>query len=320
MSNTTPPPAPPAPPSLKSLPIVAAPPKSVVASTSTSTALPPPAAATPQAAPGVRPADAAAPSASTSHRLAPSASSLPVASAVPTAPKSVVFKPNILIVGDAMSGKTSALRNLDWSKVRLVDTERKGFPFDGVPANIDSPTTSVQVEKAMFSSTEPIVVLDSFTKYIELLDKEMNEQFSGHTIWSEYNNRLRDFLNRCKSTTRIFILTAIPEILSLMSADGISAENVRRVRTRGKMWEGQIEKEFSIVLYTLYRTDMKAQPGPITKYYFQTGCAGINRARTPINCFPDMYVENDIAAVLATLEKFYSRPAATAKLGAVSGL
>lgn len=243
---------------------------------------------------------------------APGAGSHPTPTPTPTPARPLVapqtpkrFRPNILVLGDSGTGKTSSLRNLNWADVEFVDSEQKGLPFAGVPVNYSAPMRTADIEAAMFKSKRPIVVLDSLTKYIELLDAEMNAAFAGFDVWKNYNNRLADFLNRCKSTTQTFILTAIPEILTVNSADGMGMEAVRRVRTRGKQWEGMIEKEFAFVFFTLYKTVTTAGAAK-TSYMFQTNAAGMNRAKSPMGCFADLYIDNDIAAALAKMETYYA--------------
>lgn len=258
------------------------------------------------------PAPAATPPNASPQAPAPVASALPT-SAPASAPKPAatprsadnpnIYRPNILIIGDSGTGKTSSLRNLPWDKVRFVDAEQKGLPFDGVPIDYVAPRGSIAIEKAMFTSDKPIVVLDSLTKYIEQLDAEMNEAHQGYEIWGNYNQRLSAFLNRCKSAKQTFILTAIPELLTVVSPDGMGNSNERRVATRGKGWEGKIEKEFAYVFFTLYKTDMKATPVPKTSYYFQTNAAGTNRAKSPIGVFADLYIDNDINAALVKMQE-----------------
>lgn len=234
---------------------------------------------------------------------APTIATAPAVTAPPPVTPSSpnIYRPNILIIGDSGTGKTSSLRNLPWADVEFVDAEQKGLPFDGTPVNYKAPKNSTAIENAMFNSRKPIVVLDSLTKYIELLDAEMNEAYSGYEVWAQYNKRLAAFLNRCKSADRTFIVTAIPELITVVAPDGMSNSNERRVQTRGKGWEGKIEKEFAFVFFTLYRTDPKATP-PRTTYHFQTNAAGVNRAKSPIGVFADLYIDNDIAAALAKME------------------
>ena len=238
-----------------------------------------------------------APAGSTSTAPTPKISGA-IASITATPTRPVVYQPNVAIVGDTGTGKTTSLRNLDWSQTLFVDAEQKGLSFAADMPYYAAPRTSFDIEKAMFSPSAPaVVVLDSLTKYIELLDAEMNAAHKGFEVWAQYNMRMQQFLNRCKSTERTFIVTAIPEILTLTASDGVQAENVRRIRTRGKQWEGQIEKEFAFVFYTVYKTDMKAAP-PKTVYQFQTNAAGMNRAKSPMGCFEELYIDNDISAAL----------------------
>lgn len=245
----------------------------------------------------------------------------PVAPTVP-APAHTIPKPNFLILGDSGTGKTSSFRNMPWDETTFVDSERKGLSWDSLeypmPSDLRICATADEVEKAMFNGSRRNVVLDSLSKYIELVDSWANATFSGHEVWAQHNLRLQRFFERIKSTKQTFICTAIPEILTLNGSDGTTPENMRRVRVRGKGWEGNIEKEFAFVLCTTYKIDMKAQPVPATRFYFQTASYGINRAKTPIGVFKDMYIDNDVAAVLRVLEEREARVAARVAASAVA--
>lgn len=212
----------------------------------------------------------------------------------------------IAIVGPSGSGKSTSLRNLPPESTRIIDIEKKGFPFPG--ANkfkilaVDNINEYVEARNAAYADPEvKYVVHESFTKYVEKLLAQSRRNNKGYEIYSWYNRNITEFLDTCKNPRVINIFTAIDEIVRIPLPEG-GEQAVRRVAVSGKEHEGKIEKEFLMVLFTDPRRN---KPGEPMEYRFITNSDGIVSAKTPMGMFKSLYVPNDIMAVINEAKAYY---------------
>ena len=78
--------------------------------------------------------------------------------------------------------------------------------------------------------------------------------------------------------------------------------NMKKSLTRSfKEWEGKIEKEFTVVLFT----DVKQEKGKDPEYRFITNNDGTNSAKSPPDLFGKQYIPNDINFVIGEMKKYY---------------
>lgn len=211
----------------------------------------------------------------------------------------------IAIVGPSGSGKSTSLRNLPPETTRIIDLERKGFPFRSIDKFKVTPCDNVAsvdqaIAAAIADKTVTTIVIESFTKYVELLLKLAQMSYKGYEVWSFYNKQIGNFLDKVKNDHAVVVFTAIDEIVRIPQTDG--SESVqRRMSVKGKEWEGKIEKEFLMVLFTEPKKD---NTGKI-QYYFQTNTDGITSAKTPMEMFPNAHIGNDLNEVLNAAREYY---------------
>jgi len=211
------------------------------------------------------------------------------------------------IVGVSGSGKSTSLRNLPPESTCIIDLERKGLPFPNASDfNIVSCTSvkgfNVALKTALEDNKCEIIVIESFTKYIEMLHTLAVTSFKGFDVWNYYNRSIREMLDRVKNDKAIIIFTAIDEIVQITQTSG-DTYNVRRVKVQGKQHEGCIEKEFLMVLYTEAR---RGKDGNVN-YAFQTNSDGVTSAKTPMGMFPEAYIPNDINTVIEAAKTYYKK-------------
>ncbi len=194
-------------------------------------------------------------------------------------------KPNILIVGQSGSGKTSSLENLlknRGKEVAFIDFERKGLPFLVDPGSLGlflEPKTYEDASKAILSAGQskcPIVVYDSFTKMIELAHEECKRKYSGWDIWNGYNTAVTNFIKHNKDLEKLVIMTAIDEVVYIEQTEGARVSRLRAF-VQGKVFEGKLEKEFLCVLFAFAK---KGTDGKV-KHFFSPHTDGITSAKTP---------------------------------------
>ena len=209
------------------------------------------------------------------------------------------------IVGSSGTGKSTSLRNLPTDKTHIIDLERKGMPF---PKKFPHTSSCSSVKEfndalnvALADESCEVIVIESFTKYVEILHTLSDRSFKGFDIWNYYNKEIRTMLDKVKNDHAVVIFTAIDEIVELAQPSG-NAFNVRRIKVQGKQHAGCIEKEFLMVLFTEVKRDKEGN----TRYVFQTNSDGITSAKTPMGMFDKMYIDNDVNEVIEKAKKYYA--------------
>ena len=210
------------------------------------------------------------------------------------------------IVGGSGTGKSTSLRNLPPEKTYIIDLERKGMPFPKkFPYTAPCSSTTefdAALKDALADESCEVIVIESFTKYVEILHTLADKSFKGFDIWNYYNREIRTMLDKVKNDHAVVIFTAVDEIVELVQPSG-NTFNVRRVKVQGKQHAGSIEKEFLIVLFTEVKRDKDGN----TRYVFQTNSDGITSAKTPMGMFPEAYIDNDVNAVIETAKTYYDK-------------
>ena len=215
-------------------------------------------------------------------------------------------KPIIGIVGASGTGKSTSLRNLPPDKTYIIDLERKGMPFPKKFPYIASCSNIKEFDAALSTALADesceVIVIESFTKYVETLIALAQASFKGFDVWSYYNRMIRATLDKVKNDNAVVIFTAIDEIVQIAQTNG-DTYNVRRVKVQGKQHEGCIEKEFLMVLFTEVKRDKEGK----SRYVFQTNSDGITSAKTPMGMFSESYIDNDVNVVIETAKKYYDK-------------
>ena len=209
------------------------------------------------------------------------------------------------IVGSSGTGKSTSLRNLPPEKTYIIDLERKGMPF---PKKFPHTAACSSIKEfndalnqALADESCEVIVIESFTKYVERLHTLSDRSFKGFDIWNYYNKEIRSMLDKVKNDHAVVVFTAIDEIVELAQPSG-NAFNVRRIKVQGKQHAGCIEKEFLMVLFTEVKRDKEGN----TRYVFQTNSDGITSAKTPMGMFDEMYIDNDVNEVIEKAKKYYA--------------
>jgi len=205
----------------------------------------------------------------------------------------------VLLVGQSGRGKTYSFRNMNPETTGFLNVENKPLPFKNKfkfhirPNNISEVKTALK----QFADNKEIdcICLDSLSAYMDMLLSECRATKKGFDIWNEYNVGIGNFLNYIKSIGKEVFITAHYEIL------GIEGNQEKRVRVKGKEWEGLCEKEFTVVLYADNKFNEKGLP----EYYFNAV-----QENTSAKCPPDLLgdgvikIENDCNLILKKIIEF----------------
>lgn len=204
----------------------------------------------------------------------------------------------VLLVGSSGKGKTYSFRNMNPESTGFINVEDKPLPFK------DSFKNHKRVRKyqEIFTFIEELakdpsinsIVIDSFSAFAELLLADARRTKKGFDIWNMYNEEISKLMTYIKRCPKHVFVTAHYEIL------GIEGNQEKRVKAKGKEWEGLIEKEFVMVLYA----DSKFNEGK-PEYFFLTTGEGLS-AKCPPDIISDFKLSNDASEVLKKIEKFLS--------------
>ena len=211
------------------------------------------------------------------------------------------MKPNIIVVGKSGSGKSSSLRNLNPETTAVLNIERKQLPFKGAMKfkNVGIPdlnTFNAAFKKAVESTDIDTIVIESFTSLVEMIYREADIRFKGFDVWSFYNKEIDRILNMSKNSNKYIIFLAIDG-----AYDGDEGVQERFVAVDGNRWKKRVEKEFVVCLYTDNR-----YTNEVSEYRFRTQSTGKDSAKSPMEMFDSLYIENDLAQVIEKCEEYYS--------------
>lgn len=204
----------------------------------------------------------------------------------------------VVLVSQSGAGKTYSFKNMDSEKTGFINSENKPLPFSNRFKYHARPKKFSGVRKALedFANNPEIevIVIDSMSSVFDMLIKEMRDNYTGWDIWNNYNKLIGEFIESIKNVEKEVFATAHYEILNLEGAPE------KRIKTKGKEWEGVIEKEFTMVLYP----DVKFTRG-VPEYSFRLAQEG-----TSAKCPPEIFgegiysVSNDSKMVLDKIQEF----------------
>lgn len=152
-----------------------------------------------------------------------------------------------LLISDSGKGKTYSFRNMNKETTGFINLE-KSLSFKNEFKHYANPQTitETKVILAEYVTNKDIdcIVLDSLSKYLDKLLGEARKSRKGFDVWGYYNEEVGKFLDYINSIDKYMFITGHPEYL--VDAEGVGG---KRLKTKGKEWEGNIEKEFTIVGY-----------------------------------------------------------------------
>ena len=210
-------------------------------------------------------------------------------------------RPNIMICGPSGAGKSTSLRNLDPANTIVINTERKALPFRGAstfkkqvqPADLEQ--FNVAFDRAL-NSDASVIVIDSFTSLAEYVYSDVirYELEDTRAAWGRYKDTLHDILLKAKVPDKTVVFLAVE---ATMQDDNMRV--IKTVDVQGSL-RGKAEKEFELVLW--------AQPQGEGVYRFLTNTDGRCTAKSPMGMFDDRMIDNDLAAVLTAIHRYYTNP------------
>lgn len=154
-----------------------------------------------------------------------------------------------MIVGSPGRGKTYSFMNMNPNTCGFINMESKPLPFINKFEHYYCPNSWQDCYNKLieFAKNDKIteVVLDSFSSYMDSVLKTARETKKGFDIWNLYNEEISKLMFVVKKYPKDIFLTSHYEWIQ--TEEGAIE---KRIKVKGKEWEGMIEKEFTIVMYT----------------------------------------------------------------------
>lgn len=213
----------------------------------------------------------------------------------------------IAIVGTSGSGKSYLSKTLDIETTGYINVERKPLPYrqNKQFKYHGQPKTWSGFKKCLEDYTNnpevKVIVIDSQTGALDLLNREMQTNFSGWDIAKNYNRQVYEYLEIMKGIEKDMIILSHDELVKL---DDKSSQ--KRMVVHNKEYEGKLERQYTCVLYTGTRIkDGKPQ-------YFLKTFELDSSSKTPEGLFPDkdgenlLEIPNDGNYILKCVQDYYS--------------
>lgn len=206
----------------------------------------------------------------------------------------------ILYVSQSGKGKTYSFRNMNPETTGFINVENKPLPFKNKFKFHSRPTTYQEAYTQLIEYAKNpainCIVFDSFSAYVDLLLLDCRKTKKGFEVWNTYAEEIGKLLNLIKRVPKEVFVTAHYEIL------GIEGIQEKRVKIKGKEWEGLIEKEFTIVLYANNRFEEESKR---PTYYLSLSLED-SSSKCPPEIFGEDVIEipNDSNIVLEKILEF----------------
>lgn len=220
----------------------------------------------------------------------------------------------IAIVGSSGSGKSSSIRTLDPKETFIINIASKPLPFKGWRSKYtlwtkDNPegnyinTSDVSLINKVLAyintkrlEIRNVIIEDAqYIMAFEYMDRALEKGFG------KFNEIAQKFYSVLKSG--ITMRDDLNIIVTCHSENiGTADDPQLKIKTLGKMLDSSITVEglFTYVLFTYIQIGDDNKP----IYTFQTHSDGTTTAKTPMDCFDEDYIPNDLQYVIDKIKEY----------------
>jgi len=189
-----------------------------------------------------------------------------------------------------------AMRNMSTKTTGYVNMESKPLPFINKFEHYSTPNNWQECYQKLIEyakdATIEVVVLDSFSAYVDSLLKTARDTKKGFDIWNYYNEEIGKLQ---------YIIKKYPKhIVVLGHYEWVESEEgavEKRLAIKGKEWKGMLEKDYTIVHYS----DVAVVDGK-RKYFITLNSDGKSSAKTP-----PMFLEENEEKIVNDYNLFIER-------------
>lgn len=220
----------------------------------------------------------------------------------------------ISIVGNSGSGKSTSIRTLNASETFIVNVASKPLPFRGWRTKYK--TWDKNNQDGNFLNTSNIEVIAKVLGYIdakrpeiknvviedaqylmsfEAMDRAKEKGFEKFTDIAQKFYLILKTSIQMRDDLNVFVLCHSENA-------GTADEPFYKIKTIGKMIDNTITVE-GLFTYVLF-TDISRDGDNKVRYSFVTHSDGTNTAKTPIDCFDEDLIPNDLQYVVDKINEY----------------
>ena len=220
----------------------------------------------------------------------------------------------ICILGESGTGKSTSIRTLNSKETIVINTVGKALPFKGWKANYTkfngetgnyfaSDITKDILNCMQFISDKrpeiKYLIIDDFvyTMTNEFMRRSAEKGYEkfvdiGKNAWSVFNKgkSLRDNL-------KVIILSHVET-----EERGFGEKPYYRMKTVGKLVSEKISPEGLFTVYLF--TNVKVKENGQIEYTFVTNNDGNYPAKSPMNMFDNLYIQNDLKLICDKIDEY----------------
>ena len=200
----------------------------------------------------------------------------------------------VLILGESGSGKSTSLRNFPPEKVAVLNVASKPLPFKNKPmvrngVDYNSINNSLQKNAMKAYVIDDVQYLMSF----EFFDHARETGYQKFTnLGKNFYDMMMNIRNCTSEDTIVYLLGHVEQV----------ADNRQKMKTIEKMLDEKltIEDLCTIVLWCKAQLENKT-----VTHKFVTQTDGMTTAKSPMDMFGDLEIDNDLYLVDKTIREFY---------------
>jgi hypothetical protein len=210
----------------------------------------------------------------------------------------------VLIIAPSGYGKSFTAKTADHEKTGLINVENKPLSFKGSFKYHGKPKTWNGVMKNLedYGNNADInnLFLDSQSMAFDMLHTEMQNNFKGFDVYSNYNKQLVRYFDLIRNINKDMIVLSHDETIAV---EGLKQ---KRAKVQGKQFEGRVEAYYTVVLFA----DKRIKDGK-PEYFLRT-FAEDTSSKVPEGLFPDkngdnlLEIPNSADYIFKALENYYS--------------
>lgn len=212
----------------------------------------------------------------------------------------------VFVVGKSGTGKSTSIRNLDPRETFIINVCNKDLPFRGSSSKYKRKSEDHKGNLFVTNDYNQIIqtisgigqcrpdiktiIIDDFNYILthQVFENAMQKGFDKFTIMAKSINDILEKIQSVRNDLYVFI----------MWHTELDTDGSHKIKTVGKMIDNQITPEglATIVLHTQIKDK---------KYYFLTQHDGVHLAKSPMEMFENVLIENDLQYVIEKMNEYY---------------